>query len=34
MTHHLMSRHLSPLKNNFKNSRQSPHATSSFSIEK
>jgi hypothetical protein len=26
--------HLSPLKNNSKNSRKSPHAMSSFSIEK
>jgi hypothetical protein len=29
-----MPRHLSPLKNNSKNSRKSSHATSPFSIEK
>jgi hypothetical protein len=32
--HHLMPHHLFTLKNNFKNSKKSPHATSPFSIEK
>jgi hypothetical protein len=34
MPDHLMPRHISPLKNNSKNSRKSSHPTSHFSIEK
>jgi L-asparagine transporter-like permease len=32
--HHLMARHISPLKNNSKNSKKSPHPMSHFSSEK
>jgi hypothetical protein len=34
MPHHLIPRHISLLKNNSKILRNSPHATSHFSIEK
>jgi hypothetical protein len=34
ISNHLMPRHLSQLKNNSKNLRKSPHATSTFFIEK
>jgi hypothetical protein len=34
MPHQLLPHHISPLKNNSKNSRKSPHPTPHFSIEK